>query len=44
MEMTQIQLFNKFKDDRRQINMSIDTFVQQKSWYARPIIVHYTCC
>ena len=29
MEMTQVQLFNKFKEDHRGINMSITTFVQQ---------------
>ena len=28
LEMTQIQLFNKFKDEHSQLNMSINTFVQ----------------
>ena len=44
MEMTQVQLFNKFKEDHRGINMSITIFVQQKPWYVRPITIHDTCC
>ena len=43
MEMTQVQLFNKFKEDHRGINMSIITFLQQKPWYDRPITIHDTC-
>ena len=43
MEMTQIQLFNKFREDHHGINMSITTFVQQKSWYVRPITICDTC-
>ena len=27
LEMTQIQLFNKFKDEHREVNLSINTFV-----------------
>ena len=42
--MTQVQLFNKFKEDHRGINMSITTFMQQKPWYARPITISDTCC
>ena len=38
--MTQIQLFNKFKDENREVNLSINTFLQQKPWYVRPIIIH----
>ena len=39
MEMTQVELFNKFKEDHRGINMSITTFVQKKPWYVRPITI-----
>ena len=42
--MTQIQLFNKFKDDNNELNLSIKTFVQQKPWYVRPVTIHDTCC
>ena len=42
--MTQIQLFNKFKDEHSELNLSINTFVQQKPWYVRPITIHDTCC
>ena len=42
--MTQIQLFNKFKDGHNKLNLSINTFVQQKPWYVRPITIHGTCC
>ena len=42
--MTQVQLFNKFKDDYGGINMLITTFVQHRPWYVRPITVHDTCC
>ena len=44
MEMTQVQLFNKFKEDHRGINMSITTFLQQKPCYVRPITISDTCC
>ena len=44
METTQVQLFNKFKEDHRGIYMSITTFVQQKPWYVRPITISDTCC
>ena len=43
MEMKQVQLFNKFKEDHGGINMSITTFVQQKPWYVRPITIRDTC-
>ena len=26
------------------MNLSINTFVQQKSWYVRPITIRDTCC
>ena len=42
--MTQIQLFNKFKDEYREVNLSIDTFIQQNTWYVRPITIRDTCC
>jgi hypothetical protein len=38
--MTQIDLFNNFKEAK----ISINTFVQQKPWFVRPIIVRDTCC
>ena len=46
LEMTQIQLFNKFKDEHSELNLSINTFVQHKPWYVRHIIVCDTssCC
>ena len=42
--MTQIQLYNKFKDEHIEVNLSINTFVKQKPWYVRPITIHDTCC
>ena len=42
--MTQIQIFNKFKDEYNELNLSINTFVQQNPWYVRPITIHDTCC
>ena len=42
--MSQIQLFNKFKDEHSELNLSINTFVQQKPWYVRPITIRDTCC
>ena len=42
--MNQIQLFNKFKDEHNGLNLSINTFVQQKPWYVRPITIRDTCC
>ena len=42
--MTQIQLFNKFKDEHSELNLSINTFVQQKPWYVIPITIRDTCC
>ena len=44
MEMTQVQFFNKFKEDHHGINMSITTFVQQKPWYVRHFTIRDTCC
>ena len=41
--MTQIQIFNKFKDEHSELNLSINTFVQQKPLYVRPITIHDTC-
>ena len=42
--MTQIQFFNKFRDEHNELNFPINTFVQQKPWYVRPITIHDTCC
>ena len=42
--MTQIQLFNKFKDEHREVNLSINTTIQHKPWYVRPITIRDTCC
>ena len=42
--MNQIQLFNKFKDEHIEVNLSINTFVQHKPWYVRPITIRDTCC
>jgi hypothetical protein len=44
LPMTQIELFNKFKEEHKEVKISINTFVQQKPWFVRPIIVHDTCC
>ena len=44
LEMNQIQLFNKFKDEHREVNLSINTFVQQNPWYVIPITIRDTCC
>ena len=43
LEITQIELFNKFKEKQSGVNMSISTFVQQKPWYVKPITVRDTC-
>jgi hypothetical protein len=42
--MTQIELFNKFKEENKEVKISINTFVQQKTWFIRPIIVRDTFC
>jgi hypothetical protein len=42
--MTQIELFNKFKEEHKEVKISINTFLQQKPRFVRPIIVHDTCC
>jgi hypothetical protein len=42
--MTQIELFNKFKEEHKEVNISINTFVQQKPWFSRHIIVRDTRC
>ena len=42
--MTQIEIFNKFKHKYSQFKMSINTFVQLKHLYVKPIIIHDTCC
>ena len=44
METTQIDLFNKFKEDNREIHVLISAFVQQKPWYVKPITVRDTFC
>jgi hypothetical protein len=42
--MTQIELFNKFKEEHKEVKISINTFVQQKPWFVRPITVRDMCC
>ena len=42
--MTQIQLFNKFKHEHNELNMSINTIVQHNPWFFTPNIIHDTCC
>ena len=41
--MTQIGLVNMFKEGHNEVNMSINTFVQQKPWYVKPITICDTC-
>jgi hypothetical protein len=41
--MTQIELFNNFKEENNEVKISINTFVQQKPWFVRPIIVRDNC-
>jgi hypothetical protein len=36
-------LFNKFKEQNKEVKLSINTFVQQRPWFVRPIIVRNTC-
>jgi hypothetical protein len=42
--MIQIELFNKLKEDHKEVKISINTFVQQNPWFVRPITVYDTCC
>jgi hypothetical protein len=42
--MTQTKLFNKFKEEHKEVKISINTFVQQKPWFVRPITVCDMCC
>ena len=44
MEITQIELFNKFKEEHSGVNMSICTFMQKKPWYVKPSTIRDTCC
>ena len=44
METTQIELFNKFKEENHEIHVSMSGFSQQKPWYVKPITIHDTCC
>jgi hypothetical protein len=44
LPITQIKLFNKFKEEHKEVKISINTFVQQKQWFVRPITIHDTCC
>jgi hypothetical protein len=37
-------LFNKFKEENKEVKISINTFVQQKPWFVRPITVCDMCC
>ena len=41
--MTQIELFNKFKEEHNEVNISVNTFVQQKPWYVKRITICDTC-
>jgi hypothetical protein len=42
--MTQVELFNKFKESHHDIDIPINTFVKLKPWYVRPITIHDMCC
>ena len=44
MDTTQIEFFNKFKEENHEIDVSISAFVQKKPWYVRPITVCDTSC
>ena len=44
LDTTQIELFNKFKEENCEIHVSISAFVQQNPWYVKPITVRDTCC
>ena len=44
METTKIELFNKVKEENRQIHVSLSAFFQQKPWYVQPVTVRDTCC
>ena len=44
LEMTQIELFRQFKEEHNGVNISINTFVQQKPWYVKPTTFHDTFC
>jgi hypothetical protein len=37
-------LFNKLKEEHKEVKISINTFVQQKPWFVRPITICDTCC
>ena len=43
LDTTQIELFNKFKEENHEIRVSISAFFQQKPWYVKPITVCDTC-
>ena len=42
LAINQLELFNKFKEEHSEVNMSFTTFVQQNPWYVRPISVRDT--
>jgi hypothetical protein len=44
LPMTQTELFNNFKEENKEVKISIITFVQQKPRFVRPITFHDTCC
>ena len=44
LDTTQIEFFNKFKEENCEIDTSISDFVQQKPWYVKPITICDTCC
>ena len=44
MVTTHIEFFNKFKEENREIYVSISDCVQQKPWHVKPITVRDTFC
>jgi hypothetical protein len=44
LSMTQIELFNKFKEKHKEVKIFINTFMQQRPWFVRPFNVCDTCC
>ena len=39
LEITQVELGNKFKESLHDIGIPINTFVKLKPWYVRPITI-----
>ena len=44
MDTIQIEFLKKFKEENHGSNVSINTFVQQKTWYVKALNVRDTCC